>query len=134
MMTIQDSIQMLITKDYSKFYQLVLEQGYPLKYRWSGWKVLLSSKDIYKREFDQLIQFSNDQVTDIVSKDVPRTFSTNPFFKNKIDGIDVGKELLYKVCTAIGSYFTEVGYTQGLNFLAGYMLQVSGGSYISTFS
>jgi hypothetical protein len=61
-------------------------------------------------------------VITIVKKDVPRTFSTNPFFKDKILKIEVGREMLYKTCKAIGTYFPDVGYCQGLNFLVGFML------------
>ena len=35
--------------------------------------------------------------------------------------------MLYKTCKAIGTYFPDVGYCQGLNFLVGFLLQVSGG-------
>lgn len=58
----------------------------------------------------------------IVKKDVPRTFSSNPFFKEKIGNIEVGREMLYKTCKAIGTYFPEIGYCQGLNFLIGFLL------------
>ena len=118
-------------KDFSKH---VIDYGFPLKYRWDGWRAILDTKDIDNLSFAQLVKHDNLEVSEIVSKDVPRTFPANPFFKDKIEDIDFGREILHKVCTAIGNYFTEVGYTQGFNFIAGYFLQVSGGYPNQVFS
>jgi TBC1 domain family member 10 len=68
-----------------------------------------------------------EEIITIVKKDVPRTFSSNPFFNEKIEEVEVGREMLYKTCKAIATYFPDVGYCQGLNFLVGFLLQISGG-------
>ena len=127
-------LRLFYETSYKDFYNHVVKFGFPLKYRWDGWKAILDTKDIEKSSFFQLVKHKNEEVTDIVSKDVPRTFPANPFFKDKIEDIDFGREILHTVCTAIGNYFTEVGYTQGFNFLAGYFLQVSGGYPYQVFS
>ena len=113
---------------------MVINNGLPIKYRWSGWKQLLNTQTISNNRWNQLLEHQNETVSHIVNADVPRTFPTNPFFQKKSGEVDIGRELLYKVCFAIGNYFTTVGYTQGLNFIAGYLLQVSGGYAIQAFS
>jgi hypothetical protein len=118
----------------SEFYGFIEKSGLPLKYRWQGWRVALDTVDIAPKDFNQLISHKNEEVETIVSKDVPRTFPTNPFFKDRIENIDFGREILHKVCSGIGNYFTEVGYTQGFNLVAGYCLQLSGGYTIQVFS
>ena len=107
----------------------------PLKYRWACWYVLSTkTKTLDQDNYQRLVRSYKKEVEDIVRKDVPRTFSTNPFFLNKIEDVEVGREMLYKVCKAIGTYFPEVGYCQGLNFLVGFFLQVSGGNQMETIN
>jgi len=98
----------------------------PLRYRWSCWLVL-SFKDhrLDDDNYQRLIRSYRHEVEEIVRKDVPRTFSHNPFFSSPIDGVEVGREILYNICKAVGTYFEEVGYVQGLNFLVGFFLQIS---------
>lgn len=42
--------------------------------------------------------------------------------------------MLYRVCKALGTYFVSVGYCQGLNFLVGFMLQLSGGREVEVLN
>ena len=95
----------------------------PREYRWSVWYVNITINALLNNDaYQRLIRSYKEDVISIVKKDVPRTFSSNPFFKEKIEGVEVGREMLYKSCKAIGTYFQEVGYTQGLNFLVGFLL------------
>lgn len=126
-----DSRNMVIKKfrihSVKKFKKCLIEFEPPLDYRWAFWYVISTSDQIISQDnYQRLVRSYKKEVESIVKKDVPRTFSSNKFFKNKIEDVEVGRELLYKVCKAVGTYFTEVGYCQGLNFLAGYLLQVSG--------
>lgn len=129
-----DSRNMLIKKfknltSEKNFKKILTEYEPPLNYRWSFWYVLGTEDQILSEDdYQRLVRSYKKDVESIVRKDVPRTFSTNKFFGQKIEEIEVGRELLYQVCKAVGTYFTEVGYCQGLNFLAGFLLQISGGN------
>lgn len=105
----------------------------PVEYRWAFWYVLGTSDQVLTEDdYQRLVRSYKKDVDSIVRKDVPRTFSSNKFFSEKIEEIEVGRELLYKVCKAVGTYFTDVGYCQGLNFLAAFLLQISGGNQMET--
>lgn len=115
------------------FVQCLVEFEPPLEYRWSFWYVLGTSDQVIQEDdYQRLVRSYKKDVDSIVKKDVPRTFSSNKFFGEKIEDIEVGRELLYKVCKAVGTYFTDVGYCQGLNFLAAFFLQISGGNQMET--
>ena len=87
------------------------------------WYVVSINEDQLSEEnFKRLIDSYKKEITSIVKKDVPRTFAANAFFGKKIEGVEVGREMLYKVCKALATYFVEVGYCQGLNFMVGFLL------------
>lgn len=124
----KEAVLLFKSKNSKKFNQAVTLNQPPRKYRWSVWYINLTFNNMLSNDsYQRLIRSYKQDVIEIVKKDVPRTFSTNPFFKDKILKIEVGREMLYKTCKAIGTYFPDVGYCQGLNFLVGFMLQVSGG-------
>lgn len=123
-----ETVLLFKQKKPRKFSQAVTLKQPPRKYRWSVWYINLTINNLLSNDsYQRLIRSYKEDVITIVKKDVPRTFSTNPFFKDRILKIEVGREMLYKTCKAVGTYFPEVGYCQGLNFLVGFMLQVSGG-------
>lgn len=132
--TILDSRSSIIKKMKLKiteenFKKCLIFHEPPLHYRWAFWYILSTSDQIISEdEYQRLVRSYKKDVDSIVKKDVPRTFSTNKFFGEKIEEVEVGRELLYQVCKALGTYFTEVGYCQGLNFLAAFFLQISGGN------
>lgn len=60
----------------------------------------------------------------VIRRDINRTFPGHKFFK---DSGGFGQDALYKVCKAYAVYDTEVGYCQGLSFIAAsLLLHVSG--------
>ena len=55
----------------------------------------------------------------VINWDVKRTYVGHEFFQEEGSG---GKEALYKISKAYSVYDTEVGYCQGLSFMAAVLL------------
>jgi len=55
---------------------------------------------------------------DIILRDITRTFPANDYFRES----GGGQELLYKISKGYAIYDTEVGYCQGLSFIAAALL------------
>ena len=126
--TIQD-VKTLFERSPQALKTLILETEIPAVLKWDVWQLLVSDhrqRELDDRRFDVLVKAKNEKVNDIVNKDVPRTFNEKQFFVGHVQDVKVGKEMLYKICKAVGTYFKHIGYTQGFNFLAAYCLEVSG--------
>lgn len=57
-----------------------------------------------------------------ISRDVPRTFVSHPFFS---DANGQGQKLLFRILTALAIRYPQVGYCQGMNFVVAVMLVVA---------
>ncbi len=64
-----------------------------------------------------------------VAKDINRTFAKHPYFS---DGV-AGQETLNRILLAYTAYNSMVGYCQGMNFVAGFILIMSGGKEEESF-
>lgn len=120
-----------------KLREIVLKSEIPASMKWSLWPLLLHDsryQNISEEQFSVLIRAENAVVEDIVSKDVPRTFHHKEFFSSEIEHIKVGREMLYKLCKAVGVYFKNIGYTQGFNFLAAFLIECSGANELQTLN
>ena len=132
-----EDIKKLFAKSPESLRNLIIETEVPAVLKWDVWQLLVSDnklKDLDERRFDVLIKAKNDKVDDIVKKDVPRTFSEKQFFVGDVHDVKVGREMLYKLCKAVGTYFKNIGYTQGFNFLAAYCLEVSGAQELESLN
>lgn len=69
------------------------------------------------------------QTEDDIRKDLPRTFSEHPYFAG-----EKGKTALKRVLKAFALQFSEIGYCQGLNYIAAFLLLVSGGKDDEVFT
>ena len=89
-----------------------------------GERILGKQKGVYQ---DNLKRGQNcDWVKDI-ERDVNRTFPHHRYFSNTEGGSgEIGQKALGNVLTAYAVYNPEVGYCQGMNFMAGFLLIVSG--------
>ena len=130
-------LRSLFQRDPVLFREVVLSTEPPASLKWEVWQLLINDKryfSISEANFNTLISEKNEKVEDIVNKDVPRTFSNKEFFKSEIENVKVGREMLYKLCKAVGTYFKNIGYTQGFNFLAGFILEISGGGELESMN
>lgn len=78
-------------------------------------KLQQRSPDLYRH-----LLFTNHEksISDSISVDLPRTFPDNIFFETK-------KDQLYKILIAYAHHNRDVGYCQGLNYIAGLLLIVT---------
>ncbi|UKJ89014.2 hypothetical protein MACJ_002260 [Theileria orientalis] len=97
-------------------------RGIPQRYRWESWKVALSYNrynslvgDLYESYATQ-----DNEYVSIINIDVPRTFPELKVFNKD------AQNQLYRILSAYGNYQPEIGYCQGMNFVAGLLLLVSG--------
>ena len=124
----------LINKNLRKnTLKLIRKRGLINSFRWKVWSILLSldknfiynKKIINKRKqiYIKLLLMENEEIEDIVNKDIIRTNKEKDIFLN-FDCL--GTKKLFNVCKALGSFFPKIGYVQGMNFVAGFILEVSG--------
>ena len=64
-----------------------------------------------------------------LKKDLNRTFPNHPYFDLKKQG-NFGQAALERVLGKFAGKHDSIGYCQGMNFLAGFLLMASGGSEI----
>jgi Rab-GTPase-TBC domain len=131
-------LRVLYDKSPQALRSLVFETEIPAVLKWDIWQLLVEDNQqkelLDEKKFHALVKAKNEKVDDIVKKDVPRTFNEKEFFVSDVENIKVGKEMLYKICKAVGTYFKNIGYTQGFNFLAAYCLEVSGAQELESLN
>ena len=73
----------------------------------------------YKHDYHTLLQISvgQEDVDDIISRDIHRTFPEHPLF-----GFAQGQQSLFNLLKAYSLHDLEVGYCQGMAFVAGLLL------------
>lgn len=101
--------------------QRLLKYGVPSSLRPRVWPLLagVSPESIFdSTQYDQLVTYENSY-DKVIQRDVFRTFTCHEFFK---DQKGQGQRQLYRVCKAYSSYDQEVGYCQGLSFIAANLL------------
>eukprot|EP01022_Parablepharisma_sp_SALTPOND_P021048 TRINITY_DN39_c0_g1_i8.p1 TRINITY_DN39_c0_g1~~TRINITY_DN39_c0_g1_i8.p1 ORF type:complete len:1537 (-),score=275.86 TRINITY_DN39_c0_g1_i8:771-5381(-) len=103
----------------------MLSAGPPPRYRWIAWKVALKVKAIRViGMYDKLRKKKTPWAQDI-EKDLNRTFPTHPLFAEGAFS-HKGKKALKNILLAYAVYNKHVGYCQGMNFIAAFLLIVSG--------
>ena len=124
----------LINKNLRKnILKHIRKRGLINSFRWKAWSILLSvnkkfqiqNKNTEKRKqiYIKLLLMENEEIEDIVNKDIVRTNKEKKIFQ---DLNSIGTKKLFNVCFALGSFFPKLGYVQGMNFVAGFILEVSG--------
>ena len=121
--------------------EIIKRKGIMHSYRWPIWKLLQNYNkncqvdqsliEIRKQLYPLLLKCENEEVRIIVTKDVLRTSRQKILFQN-MDSI--GSQKLYNVCYALGCFFEDIGYIQGMNFVVGFVLEVSGLEEFDTFN
>ncbi|GBE62362.1 GTPase activator [Babesia ovata] len=104
-------------------------RGIPQKFRWDSWKVALKF-DVYADKLSpQYESFASttNEYTSIIQIDVPRTFPELKVFDVE------AQQQLSRILHAYANYNPEVGYCQGMNFVAGLLLLVSGFNEVESY-
>lgn len=120
-----------------KFKKLVAN-GPPAEYRWEAWKTLMGVEQVcdsnaYQALLNEASKLDEEThpVMRQIEADVTRTFSWHPYFDNRIN--EVGIKRLRRCLRAFAMYNKEIGYTQSMNYVMGFILLVSGGNEEEAF-
>ena len=95
------------------------------------WKIILEKKDKRKNRpcMEEFLNLKNNNISDLkqIDKDINRTFIINESDDSAtIDQIDDEKiNKLKNVLIALSNYNSEIGYTQGMNNIIGFLLKVT---------
>ncbi|XP_017092007.1 growth hormone-regulated TBC protein 1-A [Drosophila bipectinata] len=100
-----------------------IRKGIPSPYRPDVWMKISGAAAAQRRSPDLYRTLLNDEpynkeISDSISIDLPRTFPDNIYFDTK-------KERLYNILIAYAHHNRDVGYCQGLNYIAGLLLIVT---------
>ena len=124
-----------------KILKIVRNHGLIHAFRWQTWYSLAvndstfvpNGNRINKRKaiYNNLIAKSNDEIDEIVDKDVTRTCNHKELFR---EPTSIGAIQLANVCKAIGGFFPKMGYVQGMNFIVSFLLEVSGMEEFEAFN
>lgn len=101
-------------------------KGIPHIYKGYLWQALTASNDPTWRRivgqgksFQQILMSGSTDWTDIILRDINRTFPSHPFFR---DRGGMGQTSLLNVLVAYALFDPELGYCQGMGYLAGILL------------
>lgn len=97
-------------------------KGVPAPLRGYAWQVMSGGRELracHRGVYDELVLSTLDERDEDIAKDISRTFPSHVFFA-KPDGS--GQRALYNVLRAYSVYDREVGYVQGMGFVAGLLL------------
>ena len=116
-------------KNNKTFIKLILS-GLPDFLRPIIWIIILEKNNKFKRKLtmkEYLGQNNNPEILKQINKDLHRTFIINNNYNNstieKIDEEKINK--LKNILIAISNYNPELGYTQGMNNIIGFLLRVT---------
>lgn len=111
----------------------------PLEERWNFWCTNILNFVFFDQEKYNLFlkklkktRENKKEMMETIKKDVPRTFSTHEFFFIESHNISLGKKSLENVCKVVGSFLKTIGYCQGINFIIGFFLKISGANELQT--
>ncbi|KAL3189670.1 hypothetical protein MRX96_021138 [Rhipicephalus microplus] len=97
---------------------LVRAQGIPEALRGEVWQLLAgAAQDPHAAQAYRLLLARDCPCESVIQRDLHRTFPAHEFFRDA-----AGQDALYKICKAYAVQDPEVGYCQGLSFLAAALL------------
>ncbi|KAK3287638.1 hypothetical protein CYMTET_4862 [Cymbomonas tetramitiformis] len=102
-----------------------VRKGIPDSLRGYVWQLISGSRELLLKNpgvYDQLVFESSEFESDII-RDISRTFPSHIFFQQRHGP---GQRSLYNVLKAYSVYDREVGYVQGMGFVAGLLLLYMG--------
>lgn len=113
-----------VISNYNNFTQseirtlsIQVQRGIPSALRGTIWPLLAKKKeDGLQDDYIQLLR-QESVYEKAITRDLHRTFPHHPYFQSSI-----GQESLFNVVKAYSLYDPEVGYCQGLSFVAGPLL------------
>jgi hypothetical protein len=118
-------------KRLNKFKRRVCK-GPPSKYRWSAWCAAVGLKSrINVTEYHNL-SYANEDIQSVIQRDLDRTFPEHPYLDLSKYG-EIGQESLKRILSKFANKHSDIEYCQGMNFVAGFLLLMSGGNEVESF-
>lgn len=119
-------------KEHPQLFRRRVCKGPPPEYRWLAWKVLTGAVNYevpgaYQELLNKADEFNDEEhpVLNQINLDLNRTYPSHPFYSQHYARI--GQRVLRRALRAYAMYNPEVGYTQSINFVMGFILIVNGG-------
>lgn len=110
------------SQHYPKKFKKLLISGPPNDLRWEVWKSI-TSFSLTKLESSDI----NPEFLQLIEKDIDRTFPFHPFFTDPNHILSLGEALKHFV-----QMNPDLGYCQGMNYLAGILFITSNGNSLET--
>lgn len=107
-------------------------KGPPAIYRWSAWCAALNLKSrINVTEYHNL-SYPKEEILAVIQRDLNRTFPEHSYFDLNKYG-EIGQESMKRILSKFATKHPDIEYCQGMNFVAGFLLLISGGNEIESF-
>eukprot|EP00794_Sanderia_malayensis_P011103 gene11101-12272_t len=110
---------------HSRKVKRYVRKGVPSQSRGEVWLLVSNAQqrlDEFPEKYNELHSgVLNGQIVDIIERDIQRTYPENMHFQNHSNLLGVLRNILI----AFAHYKTDIGYCQGLNYIAGMLLLIS---------
>ena len=128
----QESAILKSDKQFKRdFYHFTLK-GIPNEIRWRVWTNLVLKEKYYTEEAYLHLPSTEDPALSTIRRDLDRSFPSEAYFDLAQYGL-AGQQALERILAKFAFKYPHVGYCQGMNFIAGFLLLVSGGAEIEVF-
>lgn len=128
----QESTILTVDAKLEKQLKIGVLRGIPSEFRWRTWTNIFLKQKCLTEEVYNLIDNKNCAYLDTIRRDLDRSFPKEPYFNKEKFG-EVGQAALERILAKFSVKHKEIGYCQGMNFVAGFLLIVSGGSEIEVY-
>jgi hypothetical protein len=128
----QESAILKHDKKFIKEFHSYTFRGIPNEFRWRVWTNQLMHEKHYSEDSYFHIPPAGEPHLSTIKRDLDRSFPSEAYFDLAQFGL-TGQQALERILSKFAFKYPEVGYCQGMNFLAGFLLLVSGGAEIEVF-
>jgi hypothetical protein len=103
-------------------------KGPPQQFRWLAWSALRSLSYRVSESAYEDLTLADPDIEAKINKDIDRTYPDEAYFT-----LGEGQKVLFRILSKYAHKHASVSYCQGMNFIVGFMLLVSGGREVEVF-